>query len=98
MVGSVFAEKYRYCALKENCSSSVVFLIMQTTEKLSDEQLKNFKAARGGSLNTKQERFAMESGLKNVEAYYYMGALQMVYADYTKDPNNPYVKFIRWEK
>lgn len=40
----------------------------------------------------------MESGLKNVEAYYYMGALQMVYADYTKDPNNPYVKFIRWEK
>ena len=86
MAGSLFAETYRYCMLKENGSNNVLFLIMQTTEKLSDEQVKNLKAMGGGSFNSKQDRFAMEAGLKNVQSYYYMGALQPVFVDYTKNP------------
>ena len=108
MAGSLFAETYRYCMLKENGSNNVLFLIMQTTEKLSDEQVKNLKGMGGGSLNSKKDRFAMEAGLKNVQSYYYMGALQPVFVDYTKNPNDPdmkfldsweeVLKFIRWEK
>lgn len=62
----------------------------------------------GGSLNSKKDRFTMEAGLKNVQSYYYIGALQPVFVDYTKDANDPDMKFldsweevlkyIRWEK
>ena len=99
MAGSLFAETYRYCMLKENGSNSVLFLIMQTTEKFSDEQVKNLEAIGGGSLNSKKDRFAMEAGLKNVQSYYYMGALQPVFVDYTKDANDPDMKFLdSWEE
>ena len=99
IAGSLFAEKYRYCMLKQNGSNSVLFLIMQTTEKLSDDQVKNLKATGGGSLNSKQDRFAMEAGLKNVKSYYYSGALQPVFLDYTKNPDDPDMKFLdSWEE
>ena len=85
--------------LKENGSNSVLFLIMQTTEKFSDEQVKNLEAMGGGSLNSKKDRFAMEAGLKNVQSYYYMGTLQPVFVDYTKDANDPDMKFLdSWEE
>lgn len=108
MVCSVSAEKYRYYMLSQSNPNSAMFLIMQTSEKLPEEKVKNLENAGGGALNTKQDRFAAEAGLKNVQSYYYMGALQPVFVDYTKDASDPDMKFIdsweellkyiRWEK
>ena len=108
MVGSVSAEKYRYYMLSQSNPNSAMFLIMQTSEELPEEKVKNLENAGGGALNTKQDRFVAEAGLKNVQSYYYMGALQPVFVDYTKDASDPDMKFIdsweellkyiRWEK
>ena len=63
MATAVFAENYRYYAFQKSGSSNILFVIMQTKEKLTDEQLKNLEASGGGALNTKQERLAAELGL-----------------------------------
>ena len=108
MATAVFAENYRYYAFQKSGSSNILFVIMQTKEKLTDEQSENLEAAGGGALNTKQERLAAELGLDKSKSYYYMGILQPVFIDYTQDENDPDMKFldsweetmkyVRWEK
>ena len=107
MVGALFAEDYRYYMIRET-SSGTAFLIMQSKEKFSDEQIKNLEAYGGGSLNTKQDRLNAEAGIRNIKPYYQMGAFQPVFLDYTKNPDDPdmkyidsweeFLKYIRWEK
>ena len=109
MVGALFAEDYRYYMIRELPSSSVpVFMIIQDKEKLSDEQMKKIESYGGGSLNTKQDRIDAEAGVRNIKPYYEMGSLRSIFLDYTKNPDDPdmkyidsfeeLLKYIRWEK
>lgn len=108
MVGNLFAEDYRYYMIRETSSGKTLFLIMQMKEKISDEKIKDLQSYGGGSLNTKQDRLAAEAGVKDLQSFYYMGALQPVFFDYTKNADNPdmkiidsweeFLKYIRWEK
>lgn len=106
LLGSIIAETYRYCMIQQNGQERAFIVVLQTKEKLTEEQEKNLTG--GGPLNTKEDRFVMEAGLKSVQSYYYMGALQPVFIDYTKNAEDPdykfidsweeLLKYIRWEK
>ena len=108
MGGKLFAEDYRYYMIRETSSGKTLFLIMQMKEKISDEKIKDLQSYGGGSLNTKQDRLAAETGVKDLQSFYYMGVLQPVFSDYTKNADNPdmkiidsweeFLKYIRWEK
>ncbi|WP_296329888.1 hypothetical protein [uncultured Treponema sp.] len=79
------ARKYRYM----NVNNSGV-VIMDFAKEIPKENLSDTLLA----LNTKEERFIAESGVRRLEPHFYSGRAQFMYADATKDPNNPDMKFI----
>lgn len=89
-LGSIcFAQstKYRYAFITE---SSII--IADLKDELPEERV----AAgypRILPLNTSNERFKAESGIRNVESFFYSGT-PFIYADYTKDPENPDMSYI----
>lgn len=89
-LGSIcFAQstKYRYAFITE---SSII--IADLKDELPEERV-----AAGYPmvlpLNTSDERFRAESGIRKVESFFYSGT-PFIYADYTKDPEKPDMSYI----
>ena len=79
--------KYRYAFITER---SVV--IADFKDKLPEEKLAS-SYPMILPLNTKEERFQAESGIRNVESFFYSGT-PFIYADYTRDSENPDLSYI----
>ncbi|MGI5058019.1 hypothetical protein [Treponema pectinovorum] len=81
-----FAKKtvYRYAIIGEQSC-----IIVDYSEKIPEERLSTSLL----SLNTKEERFIGEAGFKEVRSFFYQG-FPFIYADATKDENNPDMTYI----
>ena len=82
-----FAEtqKYRYVMITDNSLMIADFAAQLPEEILSDTFI---------SVNTQRERMEMEYGLRSIKSYFYSGEVTFIYADYTKDFENPDMSFI----
>ncbi|MGN0739020.1 MAG: hypothetical protein ACI4LX_02490 [Treponema sp.] len=80
------SNKFRYAFI-----SNQSIVIGDFAEKLADEKVNGTTVL---SLNSDKEIFIAESGFNNVKSYYYAGQVQLIYADYRKDINNPSLKYI----
>ena len=76
--------KYRYAIASEQS-----LMIVDLKEKIPEENLNDTIIP----MNTKQERFIAESGLKNLQSFFYSG-VSFIYADYTKNPDDPDMSYI----
>ena len=85
----VVSETYRYLIVKEEAGGRGSVGIMDLAEKLS-EQVMNENGAI--PINTAQERYIAESGLRNIEDFYWRGLVSMVYVDATTDDGD--IQFI----
>lgn len=72
--------KYRYCIATETS-----LMIGDFNEPFPEEKLSNTFY----SLNTQMERLNMESRMRNLKSFFYSGEIMFVYADYTKNPEDP---------
>lgn len=79
--------KYRYAFITER---SVI--IADLMEELPEESLSS-RYPIILPLNTNEERFRAESGIRKVESYFYNGT-PFIYADYTKGSENPNMSYI----
>ena len=79
--------KYRYVIITE---SSVI--IADLKDEFPEERL-TARYPMVLQLNTSDERFRAESGIRKVESFFYSGT-PFIYADYTKDPENPNMSYI----
>ena len=77
--------KYRYAIVTEKS-----LIIADFKDEFTDEQLENPHIL---PMNTKQERFTAESGVRNVESFFYSGT-PFIYADYTKNEDDPDLLYI----
>ena len=79
------AKKYRYMIVNNDGVIIADYAQEIPKERLSDSLM---------SLNTKEERFIAESGVRNLQSFFYSGRVQFLYADATKDTENPDMKYI----
>ena len=82
-----FAERYRYALIQDEQNRVV---IIDYANKVPEENLSDYFVP----LNTKQERFAAESGFRNISSYYYSGEMALIYLDCTKNKDDPDMQFI----
>ena len=81
------SSKFRYVYITEK-----TVIIADINEELPKEKLESGYPMIL-PLNTKDERFRAESGIRNVESFFYSGT-PFIYADYTKNPENPDMRYI----
>ena len=83
-------EKFRYVMITDQA-----LMVVDLPKQLPEEALND----KCFSANTKKERMSVEYGVNKIKSYYYSGAFMLVYADYSKDMENPDMNYIdSWDE
>ena len=82
----VFSQTYRYLIVKDEAGGRGSIAVLDTPEEVDSPEVI--------PCNNAYERYIAESGLRNVEDYYYRGLVSMMYLDASDTNKDPDIQFI----